>query len=185
MGKVWFFLVFPKFVPRLGGQPKKSILRLPTGPMGCSMPSLVDIHPVVWAPNPNKQTDRQTDRQASFIYMMGKGIPLHSEIIVKKTICILNCPLCRDPAAGHWTKFVLVLLRITVFSIFFPFCSYHLCLWFLILVFQLLELLRPQPLRDLFPCFVVDGAAGPAPVAQQRQQQQQQLQPSDLHIVPA
>ncbi len=33
------------------------------------MPNLVGIPPVVWAPNPNKQTDRQTDRQASFIYI--------------------------------------------------------------------------------------------------------------------
>ena len=41
--------------------------------MGWPMPNLVEIHPVLWAPNPNKQTDkqtdRQTDRQASFIYI--------------------------------------------------------------------------------------------------------------------
>ncbi len=33
------------------------------------MPNLVKIVPVVWAPNPNKQTDRQTDRHLSFIYI--------------------------------------------------------------------------------------------------------------------
>ncbi len=33
------------------------------------MPNLVGIHPVVLAPNPNKQTNKQTDRQASFIYI--------------------------------------------------------------------------------------------------------------------
>ncbi len=32
------------------------------------MPNLAEIHPVVWAPNPNKQTNKQTDRQASYIY---------------------------------------------------------------------------------------------------------------------
>ena len=33
------------------------------------MPNLAEIHPVVRAPNPNKQTNKQqTDRQASYIY---------------------------------------------------------------------------------------------------------------------
>ena len=32
------------------------------------MANLVEIVPVVWAPNPNKQTDRLTDRRVSFIY---------------------------------------------------------------------------------------------------------------------
>ncbi len=35
--------------------------------MGWPMPNLAEIHPVVWAPYPNKQTDRQTDRHLSFI----------------------------------------------------------------------------------------------------------------------
>ncbi len=37
------------------------------------MPNLVEIHPVLWPPNPNKQTNRQTDRQTdkhlSFVYI--------------------------------------------------------------------------------------------------------------------
>ncbi len=33
------------------------------------MPNLVGIHPVVWAPNPNKQTNRQTERQTPLFYM--------------------------------------------------------------------------------------------------------------------
>ncbi len=36
------------------------------------MPNLIEIHPVVWAPNPNKQTDRQ----ASFIYKVNAAIVL-------------------------------------------------------------------------------------------------------------
>ena len=47
------------YTPPLGSQPKKSILRLPTGTMGWPMPNLAEIHPVVWASNPNKQTNRQ------------------------------------------------------------------------------------------------------------------------------
>ncbi len=31
------------------------------------MPNLVWIHPVLWTPNPNKQTDRQTDRHTSLL----------------------------------------------------------------------------------------------------------------------
>ncbi len=52
------FLVFPKLYPLWGGQPKKSISRLPTDTRRWPMPNLIEIHPVVWAPNPNKQTDR-------------------------------------------------------------------------------------------------------------------------------
>ncbi len=33
------------------------------------MPNLVGILPVVWAPIPNKQTNKQTDRHLSFIYI--------------------------------------------------------------------------------------------------------------------
>ncbi len=61
-GKFGFFDFFQNYSP-LGGQPKKSISRLPTGPIGWPMPNLVEIHLVLWAPNPNKQTERQTDRQ--------------------------------------------------------------------------------------------------------------------------
>ncbi len=112
---------------------------------------------------------------------MGKGIPLHSEIIVKKHL-YFNLPPLQGPCRRSLNKVCSCFATHYCFLDFFPFCSYHLCLRFLILVFQLLELLLRQALRDLFPCFVVDGAAGPAPVAQQRQRKQQ---PSDLHIVPA
>ena len=62
--KFGFFEFFQNYIPPLGGgQHKKRILRLPTGSRGRPMPNLAEIHPVVWAPNPNKQTDRQ----ASFI----------------------------------------------------------------------------------------------------------------------
>ncbi len=37
--------------------------------MGWPMPNLVGIHPAVWAPNLNKHTDKQTDRQTSFIHI--------------------------------------------------------------------------------------------------------------------
>ncbi len=56
-----FFELFQKYTPR--GVSPKSILRLPTGSRGMSMPNLVGIHPVVLARNPNKQTNRQTDRR--------------------------------------------------------------------------------------------------------------------------
>ena len=57
-GESLSFWVFPKLYLPWGGQPKKSISRLPTWTRGRPMPNLVEIHPVVWAPNPNKQTDR-------------------------------------------------------------------------------------------------------------------------------
>ena len=44
--------------PSPWGVNQKRISRLPTGSRGLSMPNLVEIHPVVWAPKPNKQTDR-------------------------------------------------------------------------------------------------------------------------------
>ena len=33
------------------------------------MPSLVGIHPEVWAPNQNKQTKKQTDQQTGLLYI--------------------------------------------------------------------------------------------------------------------
>ncbi len=46
MKKVWIFELFQNYTPPGGGQLKK-VFR-----------DMVGIHPVVWAPNPNKQTDR-------------------------------------------------------------------------------------------------------------------------------
>ncbi len=58
--KFGYFEFFQNFTP-LTGSTKKSSLRLPTGSRGQrSMPNLVEIHPVVEAPNSNKQTHRQT-----------------------------------------------------------------------------------------------------------------------------
>ena len=57
----------------MGGSTQISVLRLPTEPMGCPMPNLVGILSVVWAPNPNKQTNKQTDRHLSFIYIYRLG----------------------------------------------------------------------------------------------------------------
>ena len=62
--KSWIFEIFQNYTSP-GGVNPKNILRLPTGPMGWSMPNLGKIHPVVWAPNPNKQTGRH----ASLIYI--------------------------------------------------------------------------------------------------------------------
>ena len=45
---------------KIGVNPKKYFEVTDT--RGCSMPNLVEFPPVVWAPNPNKQTNRQIDR---------------------------------------------------------------------------------------------------------------------------
>ena len=66
-GKFGFLSFFQNYTSPVGGQPKKSISRFPTDTRGWPMPNLVGILLVVWAPNPNKQTD--SDRQASFIYI--------------------------------------------------------------------------------------------------------------------
>ena len=60
MGQVWSFEFFQNYTPPWGSQPKKCILRLPTGTMGWFMPNLVGIPPVGSKSEPNKQTDRQT-----------------------------------------------------------------------------------------------------------------------------
>ncbi len=51
-----------------GGSTQKSISRFPTDTRGWPMPNLVGIPPGVWAPNPNKQTSKQTDRHLSSLY---------------------------------------------------------------------------------------------------------------------
>ena len=53
------FLRFFKIIPPLGGGTQKGILRLLSGTRGYLVPNLVEIHPVVWASNPNKQTGRK------------------------------------------------------------------------------------------------------------------------------
>ena len=63
MGNDRIFRVFPKLYLPLGDQPKNVFRGYPQGPsMGWPMLNFVEIQPVVWTPNPNKQTDRQTDR---------------------------------------------------------------------------------------------------------------------------
>ena len=61
LGKVWIFEFFQNYTPPGGGSTQKSISRLTTGPRGWPMANLIRIYPVVWAPNPNKQTNKQTD----------------------------------------------------------------------------------------------------------------------------
>ncbi len=73
----FFFKFFQNFTPFWGCQQQKNILRLPTDTSEWPMPNLVEIHKVVWPPNPNKQTNKQTDRHLSFIYRYidGEGDP--------------------------------------------------------------------------------------------------------------
>ncbi len=59
--KVRIFEFSQNYTPPEEGSPQKSVSRLLSDTTGKSMPNLVEIHPVVWAPNPNKQTDKQTN----------------------------------------------------------------------------------------------------------------------------
>ena len=64
------FLSFSKIIPPLGGgSTQKSISRLLSRTRGYLMPNLVEIPPVVWAPNSNKQTNKQTNRQTGLFYI--------------------------------------------------------------------------------------------------------------------
>ncbi len=70
MKKVWIFWVFPKLCPPPpGGVNQKKSFGVTHRIQGDVHAKFGWIHPVVWPPNPNKQTDRQTDRQASYIYI--------------------------------------------------------------------------------------------------------------------
>ncbi len=79
-GESMDFWVFLKSCPPCGGQPEKSILRFPTGTMGYLMPNLVEISPVVWAPNPNKKTD------TSLLYIYIDNISLRTKYMLSTWI---------------------------------------------------------------------------------------------------
>ena len=106
-GESWdFFKFFQNYTPLWGGQLKKSILRLPTGSMGRSMPNLVGILPVVWAPNPNKQTDRQTDRP--FIYIIRKRQLLKVQTASKSFSCNSALQLNKKSKASSKKLFIIL-----------------------------------------------------------------------------
>ncbi len=63
------FFSLSKNLPPLGGVNPKKYFEVTHRAKGCPMPNLAEIHPVVWAPNPIKQTDRQTDTSLLYAYI--------------------------------------------------------------------------------------------------------------------
>ncbi len=63
---IFEFFSLSKIISPLWGHPQKSFLIESAGSRGRFMPNLVEIHPVVWLPNPG-QTDKQTDRPLIYI----------------------------------------------------------------------------------------------------------------------